>query len=123
MFKEAEALSGNGYQVIIKRSKFGNEGKNDFDCCRATMFVIQINAKGNVAPCGHLLGYKADEFNLGNITTTRFTDIVRSPHYFEIQKKVRELDVNKDCETNCLHYYMNHFLQRLDNPPEHINFV
>jgi len=123
LFNEAESYSTDYYSVVMKRSKFENKGYNDFDCCRATNFVIQINAKGNVAPCGHLLGYRADEFLMGNINKQHFSDIVFSDRYREIQAKVRTLDVNKECETNCLHYYMNNFLQGLENVPEHVNFV
>lgn len=123
LFKEAEKYATNNYAVVIKRDKFRNQGYNSFDCCRATNFVIQINAKGDVAPCGHLLGYRKDEFNLGNINEQSFKDIINSDNYKKIQKKVQSLDVNKECETNCLHYCMNQFLQKLENPPQHINFA
>lgn len=123
LFKEAESYATEDYSVVMKRSKFENQGRNEFDCCRATNFVIQISAKGNVAPCGHLLGYREKEFNLGNINEQSFKDIVTSKKYADVQRKVQLLDVNKECETNCLHYYMNQFLQGLENPPQHLNFV
>ena len=123
LFKEAESFATDTYAIVMKRSKFENKGRNDFDCCRATNFVIQISAKGNVAPCGHLLGYREKEFNMGNIVEQSFKDIVLSDKYAQVQRKVRLLDVNRECETNCLHYYMNHFLQGLENPPDHINFA
>jgi len=122
-FKEAETYATNDYNVIMKRAKFSNMGKCTYDKCRGTQFVIAIDAKGNVAPCGHLLGYRAEVFRMGNIIEQSFKDIVNSERYWEVQNKVLNLNVDEECETNCFHTGINVFLSELMNPPEHINFV
>lgn len=123
IFREAESYSDENYSVVIKWNKFNNLGLNEFKTCYGTQFNMTINAKGDVAPCGHLLGYRKDEFHMGNIVEQSFKDIISSERYWEAQKRVQTLDVNKECETNCLHHYINSFLEVLKNPPEHINFV
>jgi len=122
ILQEAERYSTDDYSVIVKYKKLGNLGINPFNTCYGTAFSISINAHGNVAPCGNLLGYREAEFNMGNIEKQSFKDIVESKHYWDIQKKVQTLDVNKECETNCLHHHMNIYLDMLKHPPEHINF-
>ena len=123
IFRKAEQYSNNNYSVIIKWDKLSNLGLNRFSACYGTIFTIAIDAHGNVAPCGHLLGYRKDEFKMGNIIEESIAEIIKSDKYWEVQKKVqRELDVNKECESNCLHNAMNIFLDKLKHPPDHINF-
>jgi len=123
LFEEAEGYSDENYSAVIKWNKFGNLGLNEFKTCYGTQFNMTINARGDVSPCGHLLGYRRDEFYMGNVIEQSFKDIVVSERYWEVQKKVQTLDVNRECETNCLHHYINEFLEALKNPPDHINFV
>ena len=120
--KVAEKFNDDNYSVIVKWDKLSNKGLNKFKVCYGTQFTIAIDAHGNVAPCGHLLGYRREEFNMGNINTTSFRDIVQSDRYWEIQEKVQKLNVDEECESNCLHNGMNIFLDSLKNPPDHINF-
>jgi len=123
LFKEAESYSTDKYSVVIKRNKFDNLGKFPYKVCRATQFIIQINAKGDVAPCGHLLGYRNGLYHMGNLNEQSLHEILSSDKYWEIQNKVQKLDLNSECETNCLHYYINSFLDGLTNVPQHVNFV
>ena len=123
LFKEAESYSDENYSVVIKWDKFGNLGLYDFKTCYATQFSMAINAKGDVAPCGHLLGYRKEEFYMGNVVEQSFKDVISSERYWDVQRKVQTLNVNKECETNCGYYYINGFLDTLKKPPEHINFV
>jgi len=123
IFKEAESYSDENYSVVIKWNKFSNLGLNEFKTCYGTQFIIAINARGDVAPCGHLLGYRKEEFHMGNVVEQSFKDIISSERYWDVQRKVQTLNVNRECETNCLHHYMNDFLEMLKKPPEHINFV
>jgi len=122
-FKSAESNSSDDYSVIIKFNKFDNAGVNAYKTCYGTAFMIAINGRGDVAPCGHLLTPKMkDKFHMGNIIEERLRNIVHSNKYRDIQKKVRSLDVNSECETNCKQYNINMFLEQLKNPPRHINF-
>jgi radical SAM protein with 4Fe4S-binding SPASM domain len=121
--KTAEGLSGNGYSVIVKWKKLNNEGVMPYEICYGTQFMIAINGMGDVAPCGHLLSplYK-EKFHMGNIIKKSFREILHSDRYWEVQKKVQSLNVNKNCESNCKQYSINVFLNQLKHPPDHINF-
>lgn len=121
ILKEAESYSTDHYQVIVKWNKMMNLGMKDYGVCYGTDFFIAISGTGGVYPCGHFIG-NAD-FLMSNILGESLKDIVLSEKYQQIQNKVRTLDVNRDCETNCGHYYINEFLWQLKNPPQHINFV
>lgn len=123
ILKSAERHSDHNYSVVIKWSKFNNLGVNEFRTCYGTQFNMTINAKGDVAPCGHLLGYRKDEFYMGNIIKQSFKDVISSERYWEVQERVQTLNVNKECETNCLHHYINGFLEMMRKSPEHINFI
>jgi radical SAM protein with 4Fe4S-binding SPASM domain len=123
ILKESERYSGDGYLVIAKRRKLENLGIKDFKVCYGTQFIIAISGNGNVFPCGHFFNIRTDEFKMGNIIETSFKDVVFSDRYREIQRKVQSLDVNRECETNCRQYYINQFLWKLKNPPDHVNFI
>ena len=60
---------------------------------------------------------------MGNIIESSLKSVVESDRYWQVQKKVQGIDVNRDCETNCRHYYISQFLWELKRPPEHKNFV
>jgi len=142
IFSEAESFSNASYSVIVKRDKFKSPGTTEFKTCLGTQFIIAIDSKGNVAPCGHLLGYRRDEFSMGNVNNQLFLEIIQSERYWKVQKKVQKLNVVKECETNCMHVAMNIWLEKikkmpvltrisylqprlrdLETVPEHINFV
>jgi radical SAM protein with 4Fe4S-binding SPASM domain len=121
--KQAETNSDEKYSVIIKWKKLKNEGLKPFKTCYGTAFMIAINGRGDVAPCGHLFNpTQKEEFHMGNIIEKPFRDIVFSDRYWEVQKKVQNLNVNRDCESNCKQYYICEFLESLLNPPMHVNF-
>ena len=122
-FKEAEKYGSSEYSVVIKRSKFECGEEHPFKTCYGTQFSIALDARGNVAPCAHLLGYKSEVFNVGNLHNNSLKEIIESDRYWDVQKLVQELDVDKECETNCLHYYMCQLLEGLKEKPNHINFV
>lgn len=122
VYEKAELNSTDDYSVIIKHEKLLNEGINKFDTCYGTPFMIAINGRGDVSPCGHLFSYKKDRFHMGNITIQKFKDIINSDKYWDVQMGVRNLNPNKECETNCKQHSINNFLWELKHPPEHINF-
>ena len=121
--QEAESYSTDDYVVSVKRQKLGNLGLKDFGVCYGTQFIIAISGSGRVFPCGHFFNFRQDEFLMGNVIDTSFKDIVFSDRYWEVQKKIQSLDVNKECESNCRQYYVSEFLWRLKNPPNHVNFI
>ena len=123
VFEEAKSHSRPGYEVIPKFSKLGNMGLKDYPVCFGTQFIIAVSGTGNVFPCGHWFNVRQDEFLMGNIIDTSFQDILRSEKYWEVQKRIQSVDVNRDCESNCRQHYVNQFLSGLKNIPQHVNFI
>lgn len=123
VFQAAEACSTETFSVNIKRAKMSNLGLKDFGKCFGTQFIIGISGDGTVYPCGHFFNIRSDEFAMGNVISSSLTEIVNSERYWDVQRKISELDVNKECETNCRQYYVSQFLWKLHHPPNHLNFI
>lgn len=140
IFKEAEKYSNKNYSVSVKWKKILNGGWKDYKTCFGTEFLINISGTGNVFPCCHWFDYRKDEFLMGNITKNSLKDIVYSDRYNEIQKKIqKDVNVNKDCASNCRQHHMNRFLshegktdankleekysETISKKPNHMNFV
>jgi radical SAM protein with 4Fe4S-binding SPASM domain len=123
LLKKAESYSRKNYKVIVKWKKMKNLGKKNFSTCHGTQFIINISGDGTVFPCGHFFNMRREEFTMGNIIESSLKDVITGDVYRQVQKKIQNINVNKDCETNCRHYYINQFLWELKNPPEHVNFI
>ena len=123
IFHEAESISRDDYTVSIKWSKLNNGGWKDYDVCFGTQFIIAISADGSVFPCGHWFNIRRDEFKMGNVIDTPFSKIFASDRYWDIQKKIQSVNVNKDCESNCRQHYINQFLSSVSKEPVHKNFI
>ena len=122
LLREAEALSGDGYRVIVKWRKMGNRGVRGYDRCYGCEFLPQISGDGGVYPCGNLFG--RPEFCAGSIAVESFADIVAGERYHAVLERVRtEVDVHRDCGVNCRQNEINEFLWQLRHPPEHVNFI
>lgn len=123
VFREAAACSSDDYQVVVKGNKLVNRGLKDFGACYGTRFIINISGDGSVFPCGHFFNIRRDEFCMGNILHDSLKEIIASERYWEVQEKISTIDVNRECETNCRHYYVSGFLWKLKNPPPHLDFI
>jgi MoaA/NifB/PqqE/SkfB family radical SAM enzyme len=135
---EAEALSAPGYLVQAKWSKILNRGKKRYSRCLAIPFMIQFSGSGLVAPCGFLFNERYARFHIGNIARTRFSELFRSPRYWEVVESLssEEFDARAMCGTNCLQHKVNEFLwdvktgaidiDKIEVPKEkplHVNFI
>lgn len=123
ILREAESLSRGSYNVIVKWRKIKNNGLKDFKQCYGTRFIVNISGDGSVFPCGHFFNIRRKEFIMGNIIKNSLPEVIASRQYWKVQKKIEKLDVNRECETNCRHYYISNFLWQLKNPPPHENFI
>ena len=123
IFEEAKKFCGPGYEVIPKFEKLGNLGFKDYDVCFGTQFIIAVSGTGNVFPCGHWFNVRQHEFLMGNIIEQPFSEIFRSERYWDVQAKIRTVNVNKDCESNCRQHYINRFLSQIHTKPRHANFI
>lgn len=122
-FREAETYSNSSYKVSIKWKKLQNLGKKGYDTCLGTPFLLAVSGNGRVFPCGHFFRIREAEFIMGNICKTSFQTLIKSQRYWDVQNRIKTLDIHKECYFNCRLHYINEFLWELHNPPQHINFI
>lgn len=119
--RACEQLSDDHFKVVVRWDSFARLKKRTYDKCLSLPFMIEIDSKGDVYPCGVLLGREG--FCYGNITTQTFQQIKQSKQYKNVIKKIsNELNVH-DCMPNCRNDAVNRFLWELRHPPEHVSFI
>lgn len=122
LLEQAESLSTDDYNVIIKWQKISNDGVKQYDYCYGCEFLPQISGNGDVYCCGAWFGNP--DFLIGNINQQSFKEIVAGSRYSEVMQRVKnEVNVHLDCGNNCRQNEINEFLWKLKNPPEHVNFI
>ncbi|MEK6969713.1 MAG: radical SAM protein [Nanoarchaeota archaeon] len=123
ILKEAEDVTTDNYNVIIKWPHIKNEGKRNYDQCLGTPFLLYTSGDGKVYPCGMFFNIHEEEFRMGDLTKQTFKEIIESDRYWEVVEKVKKLDVHSFCYANCRTHSINDFLWKIKNPPPHVNFV
>jgi radical SAM protein with 4Fe4S-binding SPASM domain len=121
LIRQLEALSTKGFQVVVRRNAFQRYHSRTYKHCLSLPFMAEIDASGDVYPCGPYLGHK--EFVYGNIYKNSFKEIWESKRCRDIINFVStKLCVSK-CMPNCRNDAVNRFLWQLKNPPDHVNFI
>ena len=135
--REAEALSDDEYQVVVKWSKIEAKGTRSYQRCYGAPFMLQLSGSGLVAPCGMLFNERYKKFHIGNICEKRFKDIWASDRYWEVMNYLAspKFNAQKMCGSLCLQHKVNENLDERQKgrlvfpdiaslaPPQHINFV
>ena len=135
--REAEALSDDEYQVVVKWSKIEAKGTRSYQRCYGSPFMLQLSGSGLVAPCGMLFNERYKKFHIGNICEKRFKDIWASDRYWEVMNYLAspKFNAQKMCGSLCLQHKVNENLDERQKgrlvfpdiaslaPPQHINFV
>jgi radical SAM protein with 4Fe4S-binding SPASM domain len=121
LLKRWEKKSTDRFRVIVRWGSLAKFKARTYDRCLSLPFMIEIDSKGDVYPCGVLLGNK--KFSCGNIYLQEYRQIMESPRYARVMKNIQtKLDVHK-CMPNCRNDAVNRFLWSLKYPPEHLNFI
>jgi radical SAM protein with 4Fe4S-binding SPASM domain len=117
-------ISDENFSVIFRANTMKKhiEKKQPYSKCHSTPFFWgYIAADGKVFGCSAYLGN--DKFCYGNIYKESFQDIwegeKRKQSYNYI---MNSLDIN-DCRVNCRMDEVNRYLDRLQNPQDHDNFI
>ena len=134
---EAETLSDDEYQVVVKWSKIEAKGTRSYQRCYGAPFMLQLSGSGLIAPCGMLFNERYKKFHIGNICEKRFKDIWASDRYWEVMNYLAspKFNAQKMCGSLCLQHKVNENLDEYQKgrlifpdaaslaPPQHINFV
>lgn len=122
--KEAESLSTNKTQIIVKWGLIDMKGQKTYKGCPAIPLLLQISGNGDVYPCGHMFGDKKEflKYKMGNLHKDRFKDIIKSDRYWKIIKQMRYNFNVKDCG-GCRHDRLNEFVDEYLDKPLGVNFI
>lgn len=120
--KRAEEMSNEETKIVPKWDMMHSKGIRNYDRCVDCALLFQISGSSKCYPCGFLFG--DDRYCYGDLKKQTLKQILDSEHYWQVVKYMREkFDVHKDCTGCCRHDFINEFLWRYLNPPEHINFI
>lgn len=114
----------HGTKVIFRRGAMTNylEGALGFKHCRALPFWAYVASTGDVYTCSVFLG--DPRFRAGNLNQETMEEIMLGQERRRsLEFGRQELDVEAHCRVNCRMARINEFLETLDNPPQHVNFI
>jgi radical SAM protein with 4Fe4S-binding SPASM domain len=122
--EEVCSVSNENFSVVFRANTMNKyiQKKPAYKKCHSTPFFWgYIAADGKVFGCSAYLGY--DNFCYGNIYEESFENIWEGEKRKKSYKYIMdELDIN-DCRVNCRMDEVNRYLDRLQNPQEHDNFI
>ena len=104
-----------------KAMKKWDKHKRDYLQCNALPFWSYIDSKGNVWGCSSYL--LEERFRYGSIINHSFEEIWKSKKRRDSLKWVATSMNIKTCKMNCRMDEINIYLDKLKNPPEHVNFI
>ena len=123
ILKEAEGMSREDYNVIIKWRMIKDKGIRNYDSCMAPPFLLYSSGDGRIYPCGMFFAFKEEEYRMGDLTKQSFKEIIESDRYWEVVDKVANIDVHTECYSSCRSHSINDFLWKIKHPPRHANFI
>ena len=136
LLKQAEALSDDDFQVIIKWDKIKKGDQRSYQRCYAPAFIAQFSGSGVAAPCGSFFHQKYFRWHYGDLHKTRFRDIFKGDRYWNVLASLGSLtfDAQRMCCQTCLQDAANVWLNELlldrrklkrpeGDPPAHVNFA
>lgn len=122
--EKLKRFNSSTFQVIFRKRAFQRLKKEKkYKICHALPFFwAHLATNGDVFSCGNFVGDK--RFKLGNYNEKSFKEIwegkKRREHFKFIQSKFNLL---KECRRACRMDEINCYLERLKNPPPHVNFI
>ncbi len=134
--RQAEAMSNERTQVIVRWNKIEDGNKPPYKRMWACPFLLQVSGSGLVAPSGMFFNARYSKLHIGDFTQERFIDIWRSQRYWDCMNYLASpyFDAAKHMGTLPIQFAANVMLDRhvkgiermqpaTGEPPLHVNFV
>ena len=117
-----EKLNSEKFQVIFRKETMEKlKAGRPYKVCHAVPFFwAYLMASGDVYSCSSFLG--DEEFKLGNYNKKSFKEIWEGERRKKHWKFIRKFNIEQ-CRENCRMDAINRYLEKLTNPPEHVNFI
>ena len=119
-----EKLNSDNFKVIFRKQTMErlDNSERGYKVCHAVPFMwAYLMANGDIYTCSSFLGDK--EFRLGNYNKDSFKNIWESDKRKKHWKFIRTKFDIKHCRENCRMDEVNRYLEKLSEPPEHVNFI
>jgi radical SAM protein with 4Fe4S-binding SPASM domain len=119
---EAENLSTDSFSCVVRRDMMDETyGGKPYDKCLSLPFMTNIDSDGRIFGCG---GYwQDDRYCYGDINKQSFSEIWNGEEHKKIMNNMINNVNFEECYNCCRNHAINKFLDSLDNPPNHINFI
>lgn len=128
LFDKAKALSNDNFKFNIRTDFFdycqdpkSRHIERDFTYCYGAEFEIMIGSDAKIYPCMCLWGLT--EYCLGDLTKMDFEKVWKSDERKKAMKHFLTSFVNPTCDTKCKQFAINPILNKLRNPPLHVNVI
>lgn len=117
-----KSLESDTFKVVVRTATMARATEErGYQKCLALPFWTYIDAGGNVWGCSAFLG--DERFLYGNIYDQSFANIWASEQRRRsLEFVANELDICS-CRSTCRMDKINQFLDALENPPPHVNFI
>ena len=121
MEEKLNKFNSEKFKIIFRKATAEriSDGR-DYNQCYGLPFFTLIDAKGNIIPCN--MFYDKPEFTYGNLYKNKFGEIWMSKKRKEVIKKINKRGIEK-CRQGCRLDVCNRYLDRLNNPAPHDNFM
>ncbi|MDB4311933.1 radical SAM protein [bacterium] len=122
LFKKAQEHTTEQHNVIVKWDRMETNSKRPYGICYGAPFIPQLSGDGCLYSCGPMFGH--DEYKYLDITKERLSNVYGTKRWYDVQQKVYETNINKDCNSSCRCDAINCYLYDLKhNEPMHKSFI
>jgi len=119
--QELKQFNTETFKILFRKATAKRiEKETPYNQCHGLPFFTLIDSKGNVFPCN--MFYNNPEFTYGNLYEKSFSDIWRSNGRKEILSKLKQKGI-QECRKGCRLDAVNRYLDRLNKPGPHDNFI
>jgi MoaA/NifB/PqqE/SkfB family radical SAM enzyme len=121
ILRQAEERSTEATKIVVKWSKIREGNARSYTACYGPPFLLQVSGTGLVAPCGMFFNDRYSRYHMGDITKTRFRDIISSDRYWSTIRELASPSFNAMtmCGCLCLQHSVNKALDTLQKTGEY----
>jgi len=121
LLEEVENMEHGNTSVVVRWQNICARGKQ-YDRCLSIPFLTHVGSDSKCYVCAPKIGDPKACY--GDLRKNTLPEILNSQAYRDILGHfANDYDVHKWCPESCREDYMNRWLWKLKNPPQHVNFI